>query len=189
MWAINNSRRTILVLSPDYVKSEWTKFEYQFAQREMLKRKHRIIPIILADIPKKDYVDQNLRLIMESVTYLKWPENDNIKTINHFWKQLHLSMPKTKKTSQSSSIKEHSPDLTELTYKESRDLHVNKLSLDRVEQKSKRHEEERDSGSFHSFIDDDEEEKKEDIEVLDETINVGNLHAVLSVDVIDLARN
>ncbi|XP_033727792.1 uncharacterized protein LOC117317104 [Pecten maximus] len=92
--AIVNSRRTILILSPRFVRSEFTRLEYQVAQQEMLKRKHRIIPLLLEDI-SADTVDPNLKQILRCVTYLEYPGADSSeKNMNRFWKKLSLAMPK-----------------------------------------------------------------------------------------------
>ncbi|XP_069128055.1 uncharacterized protein [Argopecten irradians] len=98
--AVNNSRRTILILTPRYIQSEFTRFEYQVAQHEMLKRKHRIIPILLEDISDSvSSMDPNLRQIIRSVTYIEYPGVDATeKKLNTFWKRMALSMPKTRTT-------------------------------------------------------------------------------------------
>ncbi|XP_062617978.1 uncharacterized protein LOC134279584 isoform X2 [Saccostrea cucullata] len=90
--AINNSRRTILVLSPRFLNSEWTRYEYQVALQEMLKKKHRIIPVILEDISDVEDIDETLKQILSSITYIKWPDTE--KKEKHFWKTLQLSLPK-----------------------------------------------------------------------------------------------
>ncbi|KAK3606472.1 hypothetical protein CHS0354_041420 [Potamilus streckersoni] len=107
--AVQNSRRTILVMSKNYVKSEFTRFEYQCAQNEMLQRKHRIIPILLEDITEiKDTIDPTLKVILNSVTYIMWPGEDNPKELNKFWKRLELSMPKIRKVKdERTSVKEN----------------------------------------------------------------------------------
>lgn len=95
--AVQGSRRTIILLTPRYVQSEFTKFEYQMAQTEMLKRRHRIIPLVLEDISSvKESLDPNLEQIIHSVTYLEWPGDEESSKIQRFWKKLVLSMPKKK---------------------------------------------------------------------------------------------
>ncbi|XP_052826212.1 delta-like protein C isoform X2 [Octopus bimaculoides] len=93
--AVEKSRRTILVLSPDYVISEWTRMEYQIAHQEMLKKRQKIIPIIFRDLNKLE-LDKNLSYILKSITYLEWPgsnEEDRCK-LEKFWGKLRLTMPK-----------------------------------------------------------------------------------------------
>lgn len=92
--AIENSRRTIMILSPEYVQSEWCRMEYQKAQHEMLKLKHKIIPIVLADLSEVKNIDRNLKSIINSVTYLEWPGQENTRKTERFWKKLELSLPK-----------------------------------------------------------------------------------------------
>ncbi|PVD23385.1 hypothetical protein C0Q70_16653 [Pomacea canaliculata] len=94
--AIENSRRTIMVLSPAYVQSEWCRLEYQKAQHEMLKLKHKIIPVVLEDVDHVSFVDKNLKNILDTVTYIKWPGPDDSKRTEKFWKLVELSMPKKK---------------------------------------------------------------------------------------------
>lgn len=67
------------------------------AQTEMLKRRHRIIPLVLDDISSvKGELDPNLEQIIHSVTYLEWPGEEESLKIQKFWKKLVLSMPKKK---------------------------------------------------------------------------------------------
>ncbi|CAC5379569.1 unnamed protein product [Mytilus coruscus] len=95
--AVQGSRRTIMLLTPRYVQSEFTKFEYQMAQTEMLKRRHRIIPLVLDDISSvRSELDPNLEQIIHSVTYLEWPGEEDSLKMHKFWKKLVLSMPKKK---------------------------------------------------------------------------------------------
>ncbi|XP_053394474.1 uncharacterized protein LOC123524762 isoform X2 [Mercenaria mercenaria] len=98
--AVQSSRRTIMIITPSYVTSEFTKFEYQVAQQEMLKRKHRIIPILFDDISEcKETMDPNLKVILDSVTYIEWPKDGNEKKLAKFWKRMELSLPKIKNRS------------------------------------------------------------------------------------------
>lgn len=92
-----------MVLSPNYVESEWCRMEYQKAQHEMLKRKHRIIPLMFRDITKSDKCDKALSDILSTVTYLQWPEDGDSQKIDRFWNQLRLSLPKKRVLSSTSS--------------------------------------------------------------------------------------
>ncbi|XP_067678317.1 protein draper-like [Haliotis asinina] len=98
--AVENSRRTIMILTPSYIQSEFCRFEYQRAQHEMLKRKQRIIPIVLQDITKdRVYMDETLCTILDSITYIEWPRDRNEKKVDKFWKRVELSMPKRRSRS------------------------------------------------------------------------------------------
>ncbi|CAG2220059.1 unnamed protein product [Mytilus edulis] len=101
--AVEDSRRTIMVISKSYIESEWCRLEYQKAQHEMLKMKHRIIPVILEEISNLK-IDKNLKAILSSVTYIEWPGESDSKKLEKFWKQLKLSMPKKQTSSSSEHI-------------------------------------------------------------------------------------
>lgn len=95
--SITKSRRVILLLTPRFIESEWTKFEYQKAQYEMIHGRQTIIPIILEDISSlKKTMDVNLQHILKSVTYLEWPGGDNPSKEKKFWTRLTLALPKRK---------------------------------------------------------------------------------------------
>ena len=98
MEAIEKSRRTILLISPEYViRDEWVQYAEQVAQHEILRRRSRIIPILLRDISDvMDRVDPTLRYIMDGLSYLEWPGKDDPKKEALFWKKLRLCMPKKK---------------------------------------------------------------------------------------------
>ncbi|XP_052079026.1 uncharacterized protein LOC127717416 [Mytilus californianus] len=101
--AVEDSRRTIMVISQSYIESEWCRLEYQKAQHEMLKLKHKIIPVILDEISNMK-IDKNLKAILNSVTYIEWPGESDSKKLEKFWKQLKLSMPKKQTSSSSEHI-------------------------------------------------------------------------------------
>ncbi|XP_012934957.1 uncharacterized protein LOC106011102 [Aplysia californica] len=87
--------------------------EYQMAQHEMLKLKHKIIPVVLEDVSGIPTMDKNLRAIIESVTYIKFPGEEPIssKLRTRFWKLLELAMPKKKSESTRSSCGSCASDL------------------------------------------------------------------------------
>ncbi|XP_059139868.1 uncharacterized protein LOC131928000 [Physella acuta] len=72
--ALEKSRRTIMVVTSDYLSNEWNRFEYLIAQHETLKLKQRIISIILEDIDKEQVkLDKSLKYILDSVKCLNHP--------------------------------------------------------------------------------------------------------------------
>ncbi|XP_046361619.2 cell death abnormality protein 1-like [Haliotis rufescens] len=100
LWAIEKSRRTILVLSPKYMESDFTRFEYQVAHNEMLKQKHKVIPLLLEDISQQKHLtDRTLTSILKSITYIEWPRNGEENKLKTFWRRLELSLPKRKSRS------------------------------------------------------------------------------------------
>lgn len=121
-----------MILSPEYVQSEWCRMEYQKAQHEMLKLKHKIIPIVLADISEVKNTDKNLKSIINSVTYLEWPGQENSKKAERFWKKLELSLPKKSSLqclqSKSDSSESFSESVTDADIKSSKIVPSNAIS-------------------------------------------------------------
>lgn len=84
--AVETSKRTILILSENFIKSEWCRFEFRSAHHEVLKdRRRRLIVILLGDVPQRD-LDPDIRLYLKTNTYLKWGDT-------HFWEKLKFAMP------------------------------------------------------------------------------------------------
>ena len=55
------------------------------------------------DISKCSVIDKNLKTILNTVTYLEWPEDENTRKVEKFWKQLELTLPKKRTSSSTSS--------------------------------------------------------------------------------------
>ena len=68
-------------------------FPKQVAQQEMLRNKQRIIPIIFREFDNKN-LDENLKVILSTITYLIWPTEERER--KKFWKRLIKAMPKQK---------------------------------------------------------------------------------------------
>lgn len=106
--AIKQSRRTIMVVTPEYLQNDWSGFEVLNAQVEMIKLQQRIIPIILEDVSEEaPRMRKSLKHILESVKCLKVPgyksastefslmsSSESKRNIYKFWRRLVLTMPK-----------------------------------------------------------------------------------------------
>ncbi|KAI5731822.1 hypothetical protein M8J77_016634 [Diaphorina citri] len=83
--AVESSRRTIMVLSENFIKSEWCRYEFKSAHHQVLRGKKRLIVILLGEVPQKD-LDPDIRLYLKSNTYLQW--GDKL-----FWEKLKFALP------------------------------------------------------------------------------------------------
>lgn len=90
--AVESSRRTIVVLSENFLHSEWCRFEFKSALHEVLKERHRrLVVVVLGDIPRRD-LDPDLRLYLKTNVCIEW--GDRL-----FWQKLRFAMPDVRKSS------------------------------------------------------------------------------------------
>nr|XP_006814470.1 PREDICTED: uncharacterized protein LOC102803333 [Saccoglossus kowalevskii] len=95
LYAIKNSRRTILILSPEFVRSEWCNYEVDQAKFEMFGLRHKLIPIMFEDVTHMgDEMSATLKSILDSINYLTWLRNGSEKEKKEFWKRLISAMPR-----------------------------------------------------------------------------------------------
>ncbi|XP_065200545.1 toll-like receptor 6 [Planococcus citri] len=87
--AAESSKRTVIVLSKNFLQTEWCRFEYKSALREVLRdRRNKIVFVLLGEIPQRD-LDPDLRLYLKINTCIQW--GDNL-----FWQKLKYFMPNVK---------------------------------------------------------------------------------------------
>ena len=83
---MKQSRKILVVLSPNYLENNWCKFEFDMAYQQLVEEEENvIILILLKDIPE-NRVTLRLRRLFRQVQCLKWPA-DGCKR-NLFWQCL-----------------------------------------------------------------------------------------------------
>lgn len=84
--AMEASRRTILVISENFLKSEWCRYEFKSAHHEVLRtNRHKLILVFIGRIASKD-LDPDIRLWLKTNTFLQWGEK-------MFWEKLRYALP------------------------------------------------------------------------------------------------
>lgn len=96
--SVQNSRRTILVVSKDFLESVWFQVEFHTAYYQMLEdRVDRLIVIVRGELPPKETLDKELKFLLSTKTYLLWGER-------WFWEKLKYAMPHRKQISPSNKL-------------------------------------------------------------------------------------
>ncbi|XP_038611297.1 toll-like receptor 2 [Tachyglossus aculeatus] len=77
--SIEKSHKTLFVLSENFVKSEWCKYELDFSHFRLFDENNDSAILILLEPIEKKTIPQRfckLRKIMNTKTYLKWPSDE-----------------------------------------------------------------------------------------------------------------
>ena len=75
--AIENSRKTILVLSQKFLTSGWCEFELKIARMESFDKGRNLIIVVMLEPLKIENMSKSLRLLIRSNTYIEWFEDPN----------------------------------------------------------------------------------------------------------------
>lgn len=116
--SIETSRRTIIVLSVGYIKSMWSKLEFQAAHAKAMKENtQRVIIILHGEIPEKDDLDEDVKKYLKTNTYID--TNDP-----WFWKKLRYALPKKSyKQKKSSELHDKSKDTADYENAKQKSIH------------------------------------------------------------------
>ncbi|RVE41325.1 hypothetical protein evm_014027 [Chilo suppressalis] len=84
--SVEQSRRTIVILSKSFLESSWALLEFRAAHlRSQRERRARVLVVVLEDMCEDD-MDAELRAYLSTNTYLRWGDP-------WFWKKLLYALP------------------------------------------------------------------------------------------------
>ena len=84
--AIEQSRKIILVISNNFLESNWCRFELEIARMQSLERgRNLVVPILLEDV-SMERMPVGLQWIVRKHTYIEW--NGNTGDHEEFWIRL-----------------------------------------------------------------------------------------------------
>uniref|UniRef100_A0A8C9XDD8 Toll like receptor 2 n=1 Tax=Sander lucioperca TaxID=283035 RepID=A0A8C9XDD8_SANLU len=91
--AIEKSHRTLFVLSQHFVRSEWCKYELDYTHFRLFDQNDDTVVLILLEPIDKETIPKKfckLRRVMNSRTYLEWPDDDGL--MPRFWQSLRTAI-------------------------------------------------------------------------------------------------
>lgn len=97
--AVESSRRTIVIVTRNFVNGEWCRFEFKSALSEVLKERHGIIAILAGGIRPRD-LDSELKSYLKCSTVLEWGDRS-------FWQKLAYAMPEPRSRPEPKLLQPH----------------------------------------------------------------------------------
>ncbi|XP_077991640.1 uncharacterized protein LOC144445873 [Glandiceps talaboti] len=88
--SIENSHKTMLILSPHFAESEWCYFEMRMAQDHLFAERRDVLLLVLLENIPDDVMPRVLRKILRTKRYIEWPQNEIGRRL--FWEKLKVEV-------------------------------------------------------------------------------------------------
>ncbi|XP_014665738.1 PREDICTED: uncharacterized protein LOC106807798 [Priapulus caudatus] len=122
VYAVENSRRTIVLLTASFIDSEWCRYEFQAAHNQAISEKvNRIILVVFEDIPKGK-LDKNLEAYIKTNTYIRYDDP-------MFWSKLRYALPavRAEKPLPDDPPPAYEPPTAEMAARVRHDIYLNEI--------------------------------------------------------------
>ena len=84
--SITSSRKTVLILSPNFVKSKWCFFEMQMARNRLFEEGSDVLILVMLAEIKRSEITSTLAHLLDTKVYLQWTQDPDGQKL--FWAKL-----------------------------------------------------------------------------------------------------
>jgi Leucine-rich repeat (LRR) protein len=88
--SIDESRKTVLVVSDDFAQSQWCQLEMSLAQHKLFEEHRDVLILIRLGEVAEENISRTMRMLMRTKTYITWPEGQ--EGLDLFWKNLTFAL-------------------------------------------------------------------------------------------------
>ncbi len=88
--SIERSRKTVLVLSPNFLRSNWCQYEFKMARQVFVEQGREDMVLILLQPVAGCRLSRPLSLLLQERTYVEWSEDPDGQRL--FWSQLRAAL-------------------------------------------------------------------------------------------------
>nr|ARQ14821.1 toll-like recptor 3 [Oncomelania hupensis] len=86
--AVQNSRRTLVVLTRDLLLSNWCHYEMQMATMEAAYTGRDVLLFLVYESIPSDQMSKDVLYNLQTSTYIEYPQNGDAQLLRDFWKRL-----------------------------------------------------------------------------------------------------